>query len=323
MTRYWHNHKWIFIISVFVIVITTIPYFLGFVNQNEQFRFSGFIIGVEDGNSYLAKMMLGSNGKWLFTTPYTAYEQNDFFAFFPYLTLGKLAAEPGLRLQLISLFHLFRILGILYLVFETFLFSNIFIKDKKTSLTITFFVVFGGGLGWVGILFPEIIGNRLPLEFYSPETFGFLSAFSLPHLLFGRAFLYKSMRTFLQIDVFDPPNKSKLFLSGSYLLVGGIFQPLNLFIGWVVIGLYTIYKFVQTKQKFLNLFLFTFWLLPSAPLFFYNFFSFLFDPYLSSWQSQNRIFSPPVIDYVFAYGFGLLALIISIFKKWAEDINYK
>ena len=323
MNRHWNNYKWLYLISALVIVFTTIPYILGFNYQNEYFKFSGFIIGVEDGNSYIAKMLLGSNGKWLFTTPYTAYDQIEFFAFFPYLVLGKIAADPELRLQLIIIFHLFRISGIVFLVFETFQFSYLFIRNKKSSLITTFFVVCGGGLGWLGILFPEIISGRLPLEFYSPETFGFLSAFSLPHLLFGRAFLFRSMRTYLQETSFDHPTKSEIIISGVYLLISGIFQPLNLFIGWFVVGIYRFSKFIKTKEKFSKLLDIGYWILPSAPLFFYNFFLFQFDPYLSSWQSQNKIFSPPLIDYLLAYGLGIIALMISIVKKWTGNINFK
>jgi len=77
---------------------------LGFYFQNDLYKFSGFIIGVGDGNSYLAKMMIGASGDWLFTTPYTAYPQMKFFAFFPYILLGKLTSNPEQTIQLIGLF---------------------------------------------------------------------------------------------------------------------------------------------------------------------------------------------------------------------------
>jgi hypothetical protein len=64
-----------------------------------------------------------------------------------------------------------------------------------------------------------------------------------------------------------------------------------------------------------------FWILPSSPLFFYNYFSFLFDPYLSTWQGQNRILSPPVIDYLLAYGLGVLFLILVYKKGLSHMIN--
>jgi hypothetical protein len=294
---------------------------MGFSLQNDNYEFSGFIIGVGDGNSYLAKMMLGANGEWLFTTPYTAYPQMKFFAFFPYLLLGKLAGNPEQTLQLITLFHLFRWVGIVFLIFETFRFSSIFVKDRNTSLLITVLLVFGGGLGWLAIIFPGMVNYRLPLEFYSPETFGFLSVFSLPHLLFARAFLYKSFRTLLLIV--DKPNFSikQFLLSGSSLLLSGIFQPINLFIGCFVMGIFFLVKSIREKAYSINIKKYILWIIPASPLFFYNFFSFLFDPYLSTWQDQNRIISPPVIDYLLAYGVGVIILILVYKRGLSHQIN--
>jgi len=65
-----------------------------------------------------------------------------------------------------------------------------------------------------------------------------------------------------------------------------------------------------------------FWIIPAMPLFFYNFFSFLFDPYLSTWQEQNRILSPPIIDYLFAYGLGLFFLILVYKRGLRQKINH-
>lgn len=320
--KFIRENKFLIIFSMVVIVITSIPYWLGFSLQNDFNKFSGFIIGVGDGNSYLAKMMMGASGKWLFTTPYTAYPQMEFFAFFPYLLLGKLAGPPEQTLQLILIFHLFRWAGIVFLIFETFRFSSIFVKDKNTSLLITVLLIFGGGLGWLAIIFPGLVQNRLPLEFYSPETFGYLSVFSLPHLLFGRAFLYKAFRTLLVVEETNFAKQSVLF-SGIWLFFSGIFQPINLFIGWFVMGVFLLVKSIREKSFALFIKKYFIWIIPSAPLFFYNFFSFLFDPYLSTWQDQNRIISPPFIDYVLAYGLGVLILLLVYKKGLSQKINHQ
>jgi hypothetical protein len=321
MQKIWIEKKFIIIFSLFVIILTTIPYWLGFSLQNELFKFSGFIIGVGDGNSYLAKMMIGASGDWLFTTPYTAYPQIPFFAFFPYILLGKLTSPPEQTLQFISLFHLFRWMGIFFLINETYQFILMFVSDEKIARLSTFLLVFGGGFGWLGIIFPQIINHRLPLEFYSPETFGYLSFFSLPHLLFARGFLYRAFRTFLYLK--NSNNNSKLFYikSGFSLFLSGIFQPLNIFIGWFVIGSYYLYQLLVKKLVWMSLKEFFYWIIPSIPLFFYNFFSFLFDPYLSAWQDQNRITSPPIIDYLLAYGPGLLFLIWAVKSREINKIK--
>jgi hypothetical protein len=316
------EYKWPIILSIFVIIFTSIPYWLGFNYENDLFKFSGFIIGVGDGNSYLAKMMIGASGDWLFTTPYTAYPQIKFFAFFPYILLGKLSSQPSQTIQLIILFHLFRWAGIIFLILETYQFSLIVVKDRKTSLLITILLIFGGGLGWLAIIFPGLMYQRMPLEFFSPETFGYLSVFSLPHLLLARAFLYKSFRTLLMMDSDVKFWQKSLLRSGFSLFLSGIFQPINLFIGWFVVGIYYLVKTIKEKRVSVSIKKYIFWIIPSAPLFFYNFFSFLFDPYLSTWQDQNRIISPPIIDYLFAYGLGLFIWILVYKKGLMEKINH-
>jgi len=79
--------------------VTMLPYLLGYASQGDAWRFTGFVFGVEDGNSYIAKMLSGSAGAWLFRTPYTPEAQRGVLAFLPYILLGKLASPPGLHEQ--------------------------------------------------------------------------------------------------------------------------------------------------------------------------------------------------------------------------------
>jgi len=103
------ERRWVMIFATIVMLITTIPYLVGYASQGQEWRFTGFIFGVEDGNSYIAKMLLGSSGSWMFRTPYTASYQRGVIAFLPYILLGKLAQGSGVHEQLVALYHLFRI----------------------------------------------------------------------------------------------------------------------------------------------------------------------------------------------------------------------
>ncbi len=110
------ERSWVFKVSLVVMLLTSLPYLLGYAMQGEALRFSGFIFAVEDGNSYIAKMLSGAHGSWLFRTPYTSMQQGGVLMFAPYILLGKLASSPGMHDQLVGLFHLFRILsGVLFL----------------------------------------------------------------------------------------------------------------------------------------------------------------------------------------------------------------
>ncbi|PKN84335.1 MAG: hypothetical protein CVU46_14455 [Chloroflexi bacterium HGW-Chloroflexi-8] len=300
---------WILKFSLIVIFITLIPYFLGFeLAKNGGVTFSGFIFGVEDGNSYIAKMLLGQSGDWLFRTPYTSYPQNGFIAFLPYLFLGKLASKPEVHLQLLILFQIFRCFGIVYLIYETFYFVKLFFEKQDFIKKAVVISSVGGGLGWLLI----ILFTKIPLEFYSPESFGFLSILGLPHLCFSRGLMLRSFRMLIEpgADIF---NLDRKLTAGFYLFMSGIFQPLNIPLGWLVIGVWKIYEYIfKSRDKILNLIKqnFAYFLIP-LPFFTYNALNFLIDPYLKIWENQNIIKSPPLGAYLWAYGLGYLCLIFA------------
>ncbi len=102
------ERRWIWIAAALIMLVTTLPYFVGYLTQGEAWRFTGFVFGVEDGNSYIAKMLRGSADDWLFRSPYAVQEQRGVLMYMIYLWTGKLGAEPGLHEQLVVLYHLLR-----------------------------------------------------------------------------------------------------------------------------------------------------------------------------------------------------------------------
>jgi len=302
--------KWLIIFSIALILITSLPFYLGFeIAKSTNTQFSGFIFGVEDGNSYIAKMLLGSNGDWFFRTPYTAYDQKGFLAFLPYLLLGKFAFSPENHIQLVVLFHLFRCLGIFFLVFEIYYFIQLFISSRAMIQVAVIISCVGGGLGWISI----IANGNVPLEFYSPESFGFLSIFGLPHLCFSRGLMIRSFRMLLSPGK-DILNLNRNFTSGLYLFASGLFQPLAIPLGWLLVGIWKLFCYISNRNvKVINIIkeLIFYFLIP-LPFFLYNALMFLFDPYLNSWESQNIIQSPPLYEYLLAYGFGYICLLFSV-----------
>ena len=152
MTGKAEERRWVIRFSIMVMLVTTLPYLIGFWRQGQDWYFSGFVFGVEDGNSYIAKMLSGNQGAWLFYTPYTAFPQQGFLAFLPYLLLGKLTAPPGEHEQLVALFHLFRWVAGMVCIWATYDLMAIFIQDIRLRRLGTAVASLGGGLGWLSIL---------------------------------------------------------------------------------------------------------------------------------------------------------------------------
>ena len=144
-----NERRWLLLFGLVVVLITSIPYLIGFATQGEEWVFSGFIIGVEDGNSYLAKMFSGYSGDWLFKTPYTNFPQEGLLTYLPYLILGKLTSPPAQQEQMIALFHLFRVFSGLLMVGASYAFISLFIKKIVLRRWATALAVLGG---WVGFL---------------------------------------------------------------------------------------------------------------------------------------------------------------------------
>lgn len=310
------DRRWLFSTTLFFLVLTSLPYLLGYMRQGAAWRFTGFIFGVEDGNSYIAKMLTGTYGSWLFRSPYTAMPQQGAFAFSPYLLLGKLASNPELHDQLVALFQLFRWLADGLLAFAVFQFSQLFLTDRKSRRIAILLILLGGGIGWLGWLaFPSNWTGRLPLEVYSPEAFGFLSFLGLPHLAAARAFLLFGFVVFLK-DETQTPYWSAL-LGGIFWLAAGFFQPLAIVVGYGILGFYFLLVFFShpLKEWRVQVPLFkrcAIIVMISSPWVIYNYLSFTSDLYLKAWYAQNIISSPPLQDYAWSYVLFFIAAIPAV-----------
>jgi hypothetical protein len=307
MTR--AERKWCLAFAGVVALITTLPYVVGYMAQGVSWRFTGFVFAVQDGNSYIAKMLSGSEGAWLFRTPYTAEPQAGVVAFLPYILLGKLAAGEALHEQLVALFHLFRIGAIFLLIPATYRFAAMFIESAAWRKWVTAVATLGGGLGWILVMAGQgNWGGSLPLDFYSPETFGFLAVFGLPHLVVARALLLLGLVLYLESDVVS----RRAWLAGCVFFLMGLFQPLSVMSGLAVIGahLLALAGDAQAKHDWRA---WRAWLrkasqvaIIASPVVLYNIVALATDPYLQAWARQNRILSPIPAHYVIAYGILLI-----------------
>ncbi len=320
MTR--QERHWCLVYGAILAAITSLPYLLGYGFQGEAWRFTGFVFGVEDGNSYIAKMLLGSTGDWLFRTPYSTMPQRGVLAFLPYLLLGKLAAGAGLHEQLVALFHLFRVLAIPAGVIAVYQFSTFFLPSVYWRRWATIMTTLGGGLGWMLVMLgaPDWLGS-LPLDFYSPETFGFLATFGLPHLILARALLIFGLMTYLRADA--SPRQG--WLSGLCFLLLGLVQPLSLITGGGVIAVHQLMILVGAlRRKSIGHWLPWFgaaWRVGILvlPLVSYLAFAFTGDAFLRAWTSQNRILSPHPLHYLIAYGMVLPFVFVGAWKLIVDD----
>jgi hypothetical protein len=312
------ERRWVWAFALIVMLITTLPYLLAYSAQGEEYRFTGFVFGVEDGNSYIAKMLSGSYGAWLFRSPYSAYPQQGAPIFLPYILLGKLASPPGLHVQLVAIYHLFRFIAGLVAILATYDFLAFFLVSERTRRFGLALAVLGGGLGWILVLIGQDQWlNSLPLDFYSPESFGFLGMYGVPHLAMARALLLLALLEYLKWAAaggqVEHRGRAVLKLSGLWLLAG-LMQPLvSLIIGvviaWHLVGV-AIWQAARARRGRS-----TEWdvwrrlagMTVAAGVFpgllvLINAWLVMRDPFLTAWTAQNVIRSPHPAHYLLAYG---------------------
>jgi hypothetical protein len=309
--------------ALFVIILTTIPYVIAFARQDGAWTFSGSLIGVEDGNSYLAKMRLGARGEWNFYLFYTPEPTEGApLLFLPYIAVGqivgRLVSPEQLPTALKIAFQIMRIVCDFLLILAIYRFAAQFIKSEKTRYHALILTCLGGGVGWI-TLFIGVQPN--PPEMYIPEGFGFLVLFSLPHVALARAALL--MGFVLIFPDKDAPQEHRysrrVIFAGLLWCIVGLCVPFYFAVIYVLLGVWGLAAWIIPRRFPTQLF----WraliaALITLPLFIYYTVIFSTNPAFAQWSAQNILTSPPPLDYVLAYlPLGVLAILAArlIFKR--------
>ena len=170
------------IFTVALVVVTLIPYLVGFQRAGDDWLFNGFTFGVDDGNAYLGKMRIGAVGEWRFSLFYTSETHDDAFGLYlPHIVAGhalRLIAAPetdGLTQGLTVTFQIWRVLASLILIPAIYRFIAEFLNAPKSRWLALMIATLGGGLGWLLVIVGQTeLFDSLPLEFIVPEGFSFL-----------------------------------------------------------------------------------------------------------------------------------------------------
>ena len=301
--------------ALLIMALTSVPYLAAAVNQTADWRFGGFLLAVEDGNSYLANMNEGAHGAWLFTLPYSSEPQHGVLVYSFYLLLGRLAgADHGAQ---VIAYHVARVICGLGLLLTSYLFLAHFlprVRQRRLGLVL---VALGGGLGWLLVLlFPNGLLGSLPVDFISPEAFSWLVLFAFPHLALARCLCLLGVLAYL---------RGRGGLAGLALVGAALIQPLSVIVVWAVVAAHVALSWWwQRRQAALAA-----WLrdvrgalilgLISAPVVITIAIVLLSDPVLRQWNAQNILPSPSPLHYVLAYGVWLAVAIPGWRVLWRQQ----
>lgn len=322
--------RWVAVVGLLLILLTALPYIVGALNSSESLRFGGLLFGLDDTQSYLAKMRLGASGTLNFRLLYTHEDQSSGLIFTYYLLLGYITGlvtgqgarvDPGI---LLGVFHVIRVInaGVLFGVLYRFI-ADVVEPAGQRRFAWTLSVV-SGGLGWVLLLFLPSTWDTLPVEMYVPEAFTWLSLYGLPHLLLARAtlllgwwLLFKALR--------DEDWRWALGAGASWLLMGFLVPFYIGLVGLLIAGWLT-FRWAIGREFPLRALIYAAIAGGSAlPYLLYNLWLFQSNPSFAEWSSQNILGSPPVWKYLLAYGVLIYLAVRAVPGLWKrrDDPEYQ
>jgi hypothetical protein len=299
---------WVTFVGLIIVLVTTLPYGIGFALESTDIIFSGSIVAVEDGNTYLAAMRQGADGKWLFHIPFTPEPHDGGAVFLFYLLLGKLAALTNTPLP--WMLHISRVLTtplLLVAIYRLLAFFTPWIYLRRLGFIL---VSTGAGFGWLWVLLGQPFApGQMPIDLWVPDAFAFLTIFTFPHLILAQTLILLLVVSGLQLLI-HPLWSTAAYAALQGLLLSTI-HPYSLPVVMVLLGSYWAWRsYAARHSHWKALIQLAAVGLVNLPYLAYSLWLFATNPVFHSWQQQNRILSPNPIHYVLGYGIvSVLALV--------------
>jgi hypothetical protein len=302
------------IVSVFVTLITLVPYGVAYFQANPESTFSGFLVNPIDGFSYLAKMRQGFDGNWLFQLPYTVEPGEGSFIFVYFLFLGHISRCIGI--PSIYLYHLARLLGSVVMFCTAFLLIAKFLEKRKLRWGAFFIVLFGAGFGWMGLPF-----GIFASDLWIVESIPFLTAYANAHFPFATA-LFLALIVLMVTD--KKPSWLNVGVAFVFSTLLAAIQPFSTITLFVFLFLWLAWETrIEVKDlrdfKWVNgmgrkWLTFSAMIMGALPWFIYDYWLTVNHPQIAAWNAQNKTPSPPLYEYLLGYGGVLLLAFLGLIK---------
>lgn len=312
----WKEWRWVLGWSAVILLVTSLPYLYGAYISTPASQFSGFVIGVEDGNSYLAKMQEGRSGSWLFHLAYTPepHQPELFFSF--YILLGKIAGITNLSNVLV--FHLSKILVVPFGVLAFYYFAAHFTHQvivRRTALLITGVT---GGLGWLWLA----LGGKgqlgqMPVDLWVPDASFFLTALTYPHLPLAQGLLL--LFSIAGLNFARSGEKPSGLIAAGCGLAVSLIHPYTLPVIGLILGLYLLWQnHSRQRQLFLGVARLLLVALPTFPYLFYLLLVFKRNMAFRVMKEQILTYSPEPIHYLLGFSPLLLLAALGLWATWGR-----
>lgn len=164
------ERRWLLWSAAVVLAASLLPYVMcALAAIRADVMFSGLLLNPPDGFTYLAKMRMGLEGRWLYHLPFTLERGPGAFLFSYYFALGHLARIFDIPLPV--MFHLARLVGGALFLWTLYGVVARISDDVRMRKLTWWLVAFGSGLGWIVLQF------GLGYSYYYQQVISYASLF--------------------------------------------------------------------------------------------------------------------------------------------------
>ena len=274
--------------------------------------FMGVLVNPIDGMSYQAKMIQGYEGSWLFHLPFTPEPHRGVFLFTFYLAMGHLA--HALNVEPIMIFHVVRLVGGLFMFVALYRFVADW-TDSVEQRRITWgLAVLGAGFGWIALT----VGRVTPDLLILPEAFPLQAVYANAHFPWAIALAVSLAHLLIMGSLVDPlpweettvPTLSLIAATVALVSISPfVLAPLAVGYGALCVWLWAENRVFPRGPVVWGSTVAIFGL----PLALYNAWAISAqNPVFHEWMRQNVTPSPPVWDYLIAFGPLLILAAVAI-----------
>jgi hypothetical protein len=167
------ERRWVLILAVIVMAITSIPIVYAYVRTPHGGRFGGAVFNPSDQAVYLSWMDQAREGRLLIENRYTTDPQHPRFFHLYFYVLGLIAWITHLPLTVV--YHLARFVFGVWFLLLAHRFSRLFFEEAQTRKIAMLLLAVSSGLGWVVWWSFWRGGMASPVDVWQPEANTFFS----------------------------------------------------------------------------------------------------------------------------------------------------
>jgi hypothetical protein len=225
-------HRNAILVALAVVGVSLVPYLIGWAVQTEGQVFGGFIIDLDDSNSYLAVMRQGMAGHWRFVSLYTPESQRGVWVHTFYIVLGHMVRLTGLSPPIV--YHGARVICGTLLLVGAHHFACFCLRRRSVCWNAFLLVSLSSGLGWLKeMTWPTVEGGISPLDFWFLDGYTFLGILTFPHFSLAWTMLLIAFGSALAYNA-TPSPRYLLLGVGAAFLATALHPTLSLVMGAVV-----------------------------------------------------------------------------------------